>query len=60
MLVGLSDHRKRAVAKDLLEQDGIASAPQVAGCKRVSEQMQIDALPNAGNLTKSADDLLDC
>jgi hypothetical protein len=35
-LVGVNDLGERAVSKDLLEGDRVASALQVVGCKRVS------------------------
>ncbi len=53
-LIGVNDHGERAVSKDLLEEDRVASALQVVGCKRVSRQMRLDALLNAGNLAQSA------
>ncbi len=59
VLVGLRDHRQRAVAEDLLEQDGIPAAAEVLGGERVAQQVRVHALLDAGRLAQGPDHLLD-
>ena len=47
------------MTKDLLQQDRVVASTEVVGGEGVAHQVRVDPLPDAGDLAKGADQLLD-